>query len=99
AQTIAPGWAAFLGLLRCAVYTILAFVFLLSGCQRYDKSELPSKVIFLFGVSGSMNAVDDFPEARQDPASLPTRQDKVIGLLTSRAAFVQRVLQKSPITA
>src|SRR5205085_586613 len=27
AQTIAPGWAAFLGLLRCTVYAILAAVF------------------------------------------------------------------------
>jgi hypothetical protein len=99
AQTIAPGWAAFLGLLRCTVYAILAFVFLLPGCQQYDKREFPSKVVFLFDVSGSMNAVDDLPEAGQDPASLPTRQDKVINLLTSKAAFVQRVLQKSPITA
>jgi hypothetical protein len=98
-QTIAPGWAAFLGLLRCAVYAILAFVFLLPGCQRYDKSEFPSKVIFLFDVSGSMNAVDDFPEPGQDPGALPTRQDKVIGLLTSKAALVQKVLHKSPITA
>ena len=30
---------------------------------------------------------------------MPTRQDKVLKLLTSQAAFVQKVLQKSPITA
>jgi len=83
AQTIAPGWAAFLGLLRCAVYAILAFVFLLPGCQRYQTEESPSEVVFLFDVSGSMSAVDDFPEVGQDPTGLPSRQDKVIKLLTS----------------
>ena len=46
-----------------------------------------------------MNAVDDFPAIGQDPARLPTRQDKVIDVLTAKAAFVQKVLQKSPITA
>jgi hypothetical protein len=99
AQTIAPGWAAFLGLLRCAVYAILAFVFLLPGCQNYENTIYPSKVVLLFDVSGSMNAVDDFPEVGQDPASLPTRQDKVIRLLTSEGGFVHKVLEKSPITA
>src|SRR5262249_5654112 len=83
----------------CTVYAILAGVFLLPGCQHYETNEFPSKVLFLFDVSGSMNAVDDFPEVGQDPASLPSRQDKVIKLLTSQAAFVQKVLQKSPITA
>ena len=99
AQTIHPGWAAFLGLLRCTVYAILAFVFLLPGCQTYEKTETHSKVLFLFDVSGSMGAVDDLPEVGQDPGKLPTRQDKVIKLLTSQAAFVQKVLQKSPVTA
>jgi hypothetical protein len=99
AQTISPAWAGFLGLFRCAVYAILAFVFLLPGCQSFDKTETYSKVIFLFDVSGSMNARDDFPEIGQEPASVPTRQDKVIKLLTSQAAFVQKVLDKSPITA
>ena len=47
-----------------------------------------------------MNAVDDFPEVGQDPPRLPIcRQDKVIDVLTAKAAFVQKVLQKSPITA
>ncbi len=99
AQTVAPGWAAFLGMLRCAVYAILAFVFLLPGFQTYENAVYPSKVVFLFDVSGSMNAVDDFPEVGQDPARMPTRQDKVIDVLTAKAALVQKVLQKSPITA
>ena len=99
AQTVAPGWAAFLGLLRSTVYAILAFVFLLPGCQTYKNDEFPSKVIFLFDVSGSIRQIDDLPEVGQDPATLPARQDKVIDLLTGRAALVQKVLEKSPITA
>ncbi len=81
------------------MYGILATVFLLPGCQEYDNKEFPSKVIFLFDVSGSMNVVDDFPETGQDPAGLPQRQDKVIKLLTGQAAIAQRILEKSPITA
>src|SRR5262249_27530521 len=39
AQSIHPLLAAFLGGLRCAVYAILAFVFLLPGCQTYERTE------------------------------------------------------------
>ena len=99
AQTIHPAWAAFLGLLRCTVYAILAFVFLLPGCQYYEKTETFSKVIFLFDVSGSMGHRDDIPAIGQNPDTLPTRQDKVIKLLTAKAALVNRVLEQSPITA
>src|SRR5262249_43854722 len=35
-QSVAPGWAVFLGLLRSSVYAILAFAFLLPGCQDYE---------------------------------------------------------------
>jgi hypothetical protein len=107
-QTIHPAWAMFLGLLRCTVYAILAFVFLLPGCQYYDTTETRSKVLFLFDVSGSMvGVVDDLPRPGEDPALLPTRQDKVIRFLTNTAgrgkqnqlAFLDRVLEKSPVTA
>src|SRR5438132_541492 len=83
-------------LLRRTVYAILAFVFLLPGCQTYETTETKSEVVFLFDVSGSMNSVDDLPEVGQDPATLPTRQDKVIKLLSGQAAFMQKVLQKTP---
>jgi hypothetical protein len=114
AQTIHPLWAAFLGLLRCAVYCLLAFVFLLPGCQNYSTTETESKVLFLFDVSGSMvGVIDDVPKAGENPALLPTRQDKVIKFLTDTPAsrgvnppgsvqpliFLDRVLQKSPVTA
>lgn len=99
AQTIHPLWAAFLGFLRCAVYTILAFVFLLPGCQYYEQQEYPSKVVFLFDVSKSMDTVDDLPEVGQDPSKLPTRQDKVIQTLAGKAAVFQKTLAKTAITA
>lgn len=107
AQSIHPVWAAFLGLLRCSVYAILAFVFLLPGCQYYDVSETFSKTVFLLDVSGSMGTIDDLPEPGQDPAKLPTRQDKVIQFLTSVAqkgdaktrSFTEQIVQKSPVTA
>ncbi len=85
ARSIHPVWAALLGLLRTAVYGILATVFLLPGCQTFDESTSYPKVLMLFDVSGSMNTVDDPPAPGQDPATLPSRQDKIIRLLTASA--------------
>jgi len=106
AQTIHPLWASFLGLLRCAVYAILAVVFLLPGCQNYDTTETHSKVLFLFDVSGSMvSVIDDLPRPGGNPALLPTRQDKVIKFLSANGAgkrplaFLDLVLEKTPVTA
>src|SRR6267154_4966727 len=61
ARSIHPLWAAFLGILRCGVYTILSIVFLLPGCQTYDDSVTYPKVLVLFDVSGSMFTQDDIP--------------------------------------
>jgi hypothetical protein len=105
-QSIHPAWAAFLGLSRCLVYAILAFVFMLPGCQTYDTNESHAKVLLLFDVSGSMGTVDALPTVGQDPATLPTRQDEVIEFLTgqprggkNKAPFIDRLLAKSPATA
>jgi hypothetical protein len=105
ARSIHPLWAAFLGILRCAVYSILAIVFLLPGCQTYDESITHSKVLFLLDVSDSMGTVDDQPEPGQDPAKLPTRQDKVIKFLTAemdakkepQTPFMARVLKNTDL--
>src|SRR5438105_2416770 len=65
-------------------------------------------VVFLFDVSGSMVAVvDDLPRPGEDPALLPTRQDKVIRFLSDAAGrgkagqptFLDRVLARSPVSA
>jgi hypothetical protein len=104
ARSIHPLWAVFLGLLRCGVYAILAVVFLLPGIQLYEQTVTHPKVLFLFDASGSMQVVDDLPEVGQDPVKLPSRQDKVVRFLTDDkskepGAFMERVLQKSPVTA
>src|SRR5262249_4329538 len=51
---IGPWWASFLGLLRSAVYIILAIVFLLPAKQSYEKVTSVSSVALLFDFSLSM---------------------------------------------
>jgi hypothetical protein len=103
-RSVHPGIAGFLGLLRCCVYTILAGVFLLPGCQTYEKNEYRSKVLFLFDVSESMQTKDGTPAAGQDPDTMETRQDKIIKLLVEgnkgrqTRPLLPAVLAKSPIT-
>jgi hypothetical protein len=100
-KSVHPLIAGFLGLLRCAVYAILAAVFLLPGCQTYDVSEYRAKTLFLFDVSGSVvSTIDDLPNVGQDPATLPTRQDKVIKFLVEgKTPFLEAALPKTPIMA
>lgn len=103
-RSVHPAIAGFLGLLRCMVYTILAVIFLLPGCQTFDMTEYHAKTLFLFDVSGSMvSTVDDLPTVGQDPATLPTRQDKVARFFSegnqNTRPFLETVLAKSPITA
>src|SRR5262249_47349191 len=63
-----------------------------------------AKTILVFDTSGSMVlTIDDLPEPGQDPAKLPTRQDKVLTAVTmpgkdGKKNFIERVLQKSPVT-
>lgn len=108
AKTIHPVWASFLGLLRCTVYFIIAFVFLLPSFQLYDTLQRNWKTLILFDVSGSMGTIDDLPEVGQDPKLLPTRQDKVIAFATEKKgknseemkpAFLQQLLDKTPVSA
>ncbi len=107
AQSINVWWASFLGLLRCVVYTTLAFVFLLPGCQKYDRTETHSRVLVLVDVSGSMTARDGEARGGEAPDVVPTRQDKVISLLCNayglsakepaQRTFVEHLLQRSPV--
>lgn len=98
-------WAIFLGLLRTCVYVILAGVFLLPGCQHYDKHEYESVVVVIDDVSGSMFVIDDLPSEVGDPKDLLSRQDKVREFLTAklnqkkqpRTPFLDRVVAKSPV--
>src|SRR5262249_3363118 len=61
-QTIHPSWASFLGFLRCAVYALLAAIFLLPANLTYEATFKGSKAILLFDVSESMiKGIHDFP--------------------------------------
>ena len=107
AKSVHPFWAMFLGLLRTAVYFVLALVFLLPGCQHYETQEYESKILILGDVSGSMFVVDAVPEEGKDLKALPCRQDLILNWLNGtedetgrqKVAFMDRVLQKTPVTA
>jgi hypothetical protein len=106
ARSVHPVWAIFLGMLRTAVYATLALVFLLPGCQHYEKQEYESKVIFLFDTSDSMFVVDGVPEEGKDPKLLPSRQDLILSWLNGaedeagrqKVPFMDKVMQKTPVT-
>jgi uncharacterized membrane protein len=98
---VGPWWAAFLGLLRSTVYVLLAGVFLLPAIQTWEETEVRSKVLVLFDVSGSVTAVvDDVPDAQTPIEKLPTRQDKVLRFLADdKKGFLAGLERKNPITA
>ena len=76
-------WATFLAALRCAVYIVLAAVFLLPAQQTWERTETRSKVVIGHDVTQSMRTRDDIPTETMPFAKLPTRQDKVIDFLSS----------------
>jgi len=79
AKTVHFMWAMFLGMLRTAVYVILAVVFMLPGCQHSEQTMSESKVIFVLDVSGSMHEKDGRPAEGQDLKMfpMPSRQDEI----------------------
>jgi hypothetical protein len=97
-QTVGVGWATFLGGLRCAVYLILAIVFLLPARQVWEKTETRSKVIVALDVSASMASRDDLPGEGTPAEKLLTRQDKVIRFLTDeQLGFLNGLEEKNPV--
>ena len=73
AKTIHPIWAGFLGLLRCAVYAILTYVFLLPGRQFFETNEIYPKVLLLIDVSGSMRHKDELAQAGRTGKTIGSR--------------------------
>ncbi|HEY2911220.1 MAG TPA: hypothetical protein VGI99_13300 [Gemmataceae bacterium] len=90
-------WAAFLGLLRIAVYAILCFIFLLPAFQTYERTEKHSRVIVVLDVSPSITKTSD--ELGGTPGKkLKTRLATVIDLLTDeKVALVKRLLDQNPV--
>ena len=97
-QSIGGLWAAFLAILRCAVYAILGTVFLLPAWQTWERTESHSKAVLAFDVSGSMANKDDLPTESMPVEKLPTRQDKVIQFLKDdQVGFLKHLQEKNPI--
>jgi hypothetical protein len=97
-RTIGWKWAAFLGALRGLVYCILAGVFLLPALQTWERSETHSKVVILTDVSSSMENKDDVPTDAIPVEKLPSRQDKVVRLLTdSQVGFLKELQKTNPV--
>ncbi|HZY85671.1 MAG TPA: hypothetical protein VFE78_12630 [Gemmataceae bacterium] len=100
ARGVGPWWAIFLGLLRSAVYVILATVFLLPAVQSWQETRAQSKVVVMFDVSGSMlGTIDDVPTGKPGEKLL-SRQEKVLELLADdKVNFLPGLEKKNPITA
>src|SRR5258708_5206325 len=74
---VGPAWAAFMALLRCTVYGVLAFAFLLPATQAWEISRNQSKILIAFDPTPSMVFIrDDVPTEKIPFNKLPTRQDK-----------------------
>ena len=102
-SSVGWAWASLLGLLRASVYVVIALVFLLPAMQKFEEHTVPSKVILLFDVSGSMlHTMDDPLPEGVDPnkVKMPTRQDKVLNLLTDeQVALLNRLTEKNLVSA
>jgi hypothetical protein len=99
AHTIHYGWAILLGLMRMSVYCLLGICFLLPGCQDFDITVNESKVLVLFDVSGSMDAVEG-----QDSEGGVSRQDKIVRFLTTpyqqgaaTKTFLEHLTDNTPV--
>ncbi|MBV9122938.1 MAG: hypothetical protein JO112_06260, partial [Planctomycetes bacterium] len=99
-RSVGGVWATFLATLRCAVYGILALVFLLPAWLTWDIAETRSRVVLVFDVSGSTATKDDLPSESMPVEKLLSRQDKVLRFLTDpQIHFLKRLQAKNPVVA
>lgn len=96
-RTVGWKWAVFLGTLRCSVYALLAWVFLLPANQKWEKLEQRSKVLVGADVSRSMSTPDDLPTEGVPFAKLPTRLDKLAGFFAD-GQFLAGLHRLNPTT-
>ncbi len=97
-RTVGVPWALFLGTLRCCVYALLAWVFLLPAMETWDRTEQRSKVLIGFDVSRSMHNKDGVPDENTPVAKLPTRLDKVAAFMAD-GRFLAGLHQLNPVSA
>ncbi len=98
-RTVHWSVASLLGMCRFAVFCLLGICFFLPGCQDYETTVTEAKVLMLFDVSGSMDAVDG-----QEGEGVTTRQEKIINFLTSAykqgsstKTFVEHLCDATPV--
>src|SRR6266511_4908536 len=101
ARTIGWVWASLLSMLRLSVYYILAAVFLLPALQTWEETKNQSRVVVVLDGSQSMTQTrDNLPTDDTPPDKLPTRQEKVVRLLTDgQPTFLDRFVAKNPVFA
>lgn len=67
-------------------------------------AKAPGKIVVLFDSSASMGTVDGPLPPGVDPATLPSRQERVVQFLTAKAkkggpAFLEQLMQRGPVIA
>src|SRR5438034_4841326 len=95
---VGPWWAILLGLLRSAVYVILALVFMLPAWQVWVENTSQSQVVLLFDGSRSMVEISDDSTGARPGAKPETRQEKVLRFLTD-SKFLAGIDPKAPVRA
>ncbi|MBI1831192.1 MAG: VWA domain-containing protein, partial [Planctomycetes bacterium] len=83
---------------------LLALAWFAAIGDSQEQAGTPPKIVLLFDVSASMNTVDGPVPTGVDPATLPSRQEQVVRLLTAKGkkgvpAFLDRLVQKAPVVA
>ena len=90
--------AAPLGVLRCCVYLLLAFAFLLPAVQTWESAEKRSKVLLLLDVSPSVTEVSDDLASAGGPKPR-TRLATVLDFLSDeKVAFLRKLLDQNPVS-
>jgi hypothetical protein len=93
--------ASGLGVLRAAVYLLIAGIFLLPALRNVEKVEIRSEVVLMHDISLSMlETRDDPPPEKVDAKKMPTRQEKVLAFLgNDKIDFIHRITARNPIVA
>jgi hypothetical protein len=93
--------AILLALLRCSVYGILAYMFLLPAKQTWEETRSQSRVLLLYDVSLSMSQTrEGVPTDNTPLEKLPFRQDNVLQFVNDpQVNFLKRLQDKNPVFA
>ncbi len=86
-----------LGILRFAVYCLLALAFFLPAYQTWEKTEKRSRVLVVIDVTPSVTTVTD-DLSNNSMIKPKTRMQKVLDFLTDdKINFLQKLLDKNPV--